>query len=1066
MEAIGCGSYGDYLDYLEVHPEEFEELFDALLINVTSFFRDAAAWQSLRESVIPDLLARRADDDPIRVWSAGCASGQETYSLAMTLAEALGPEEYRRRVKIYGTDIDEDALAQARAASFTAKEVEGVPEDLLERYFERSDRRYAFRDALRRTVIFGRNNLLEDAPISRLDLLVCRNTMMYFTADSQERILRHFHFALVEGGALMLGKSEMMLTHRSSFAAIDLQQRIFRRDGRPPSLRARVAELGGGESHLALQLSEDERISRDVALEVGPQPMLLVSRSGVLTFANLAARALFGIGVDTLGRPFGELEVSTRPADLRGAGGGGGARAPPGVGRRGALLAGQGRGAPARGHGQPAASATGAPRTAPRWCSTTSTRYAALERELEAGRRDLQLAYEELQSTIDELETTNEELQSANEELQTTNEELQSTNEELETMNEELQSTNEELETINDELRDRTVELDRSNEFLEAILTSLGLAVAILDREHRVLVWNQHAEDLWGLRQDEAVGQHFLALDIGLPTERLAPVLRGVLGGKRERAGGAGDGGRQPPRPRDHLRGDRDGVRRTATADGAPAGAIVLMRDAPRRRGLASASRGPRPGGGTAPRAAAGARSRAAELVRTISCRPAGGLAQLLDLDRAVVAQLRQRGAQLGARRARDAAVVRCVSSSRGATTATSGSSPASAPISRRRIGTTRRASPEGRPTGSPRDHPGAVVAPDQLVALGELGDGGRDRRAARAHELSEHAVRERQRHEHAVARHAPPAVGEVPEQREDPAVDAVELRDRLRHRQPLRALVEPVDEDGVDLGPLGEPPGEAPVQHRNAALGQRAPADLELEHRDLVVDRPRAHHVAGAEQLGADRVRDDDLARDDPVEQEQPDVLRVGGGHAGRGQGPGGEAVDLHLQLGARLLMARFRDQCAELFVELEERVGATRCHAGDFTSSHTRGVTVRFIPRWSLRKPHSREVRPGRTGCPRAGTPRPTAAATSTPAATVSRFWAGVACAALRRASSPLISAFSSRRSAHSNSSERIASPIGITTNAGPGSASIAMPTRVTTAPRATNAQRYSRPRCLCSF
>ncbi len=579
MEAIGCGSYGDYLDYLEVHPEEFEELFDALLINVTSFFRDAAAWQSLRESVIPDLLARRADDDPIRVWSAGCASGQETYSLAMTLAEALGPEEYRRRVKIYGTDIDEDALAQARAASFTAKEVEGVPEDLLERYFERSDRRYAFRDALRRTVIFGRNNLLEDAPISRLDLLACRNTMMYFTADSQERILRHFHFALVEGGAMMLGKSEMMLTHRSSFAAIDLQQRIFRRDGRPRSLRDRVAELGASESHLALQLSEDERISRDVALEVGPQPMLLVSRSGVLTFANLAARALFGIGVDTLGRPFGELDISTRPADLRGP-------VEEAVRERRRVSVGEVRFSPSKGE-ERRLEVTVSPLlpdgSAAYGASVVfndTTRYVALERELEAGRRDLQLAYEELQSTIDELETTNEELQSANEELQTTNEELQSTNEELETMNEELQSTNEELETINDELRDRTVELDRSNEFLEAILTSLGLAVAILDREHRVLVWNQHAEDLWGIRQDEAVGQHFLALDIGLPTERLAPVLRGVLGGK-------GDERAELEMEAVNRRGraitcaatvmafaDGDGGRR-------PAGAIVLMRDAP-----------------------------------------------------------------------------------------------------------------------------------------------------------------------------------------------------------------------------------------------------------------------------------------------------------------------------------------------------------------------------------------------------------------------------------------------------------------------------------------------------
>jgi two-component system CheB/CheR fusion protein len=163
------------------------------------------------------------------------------------------------------------------------------------------------------------------------------------------------------------------------------------------------------------------------------------------------------------------------------------------------------------------------------------TRSAALRHELEGSRRDLELAYEELQSTIDELETTNEELQSANEELQTTNEELQSTNEELETMNEELQSTNEELETINDELRDRTGELNELNEFLEAILASLGAGVAVVDRQQRVRVWNHRAEDLWGLRRDEAVEQHLLSLDIGLPVEQLAGALRSVLGGASPR---------------------------------------------------------------------------------------------------------------------------------------------------------------------------------------------------------------------------------------------------------------------------------------------------------------------------------------------------------------------------------------------------------------------------------------------------------------------------------------------------------------------------------------------------
>ncbi|HEY2724351.1 MAG TPA: PAS domain S-box protein, partial [Pseudonocardiaceae bacterium] len=154
-----------------------------------------------------------------------------------------------------------------------------------------------------------------------------------------------------------------------------------------------------------------------------------------------------------------------------------------------------------------------------------------LHEELEHANRQLETAYEELQSTVEELETTNEELQSTVEELETTNEELQSTNEELETMNEELQSTNDELQTINDELRDRTMDLDEANEFLEAILTSLHAGVTVIGQDMTVQVWNRRAEDLWGLRQDEAVGKHFLDLDIGLPTDQLRPVIRQTLGG-------------------------------------------------------------------------------------------------------------------------------------------------------------------------------------------------------------------------------------------------------------------------------------------------------------------------------------------------------------------------------------------------------------------------------------------------------------------------------------------------------------------------------------------------------
>src|SRR5262245_53017995 len=270
MDAVGCPSFGDYLDYLEVHPDEYEQLFEMLLINVTEFFRDPPAWQDLQERILPDLIAEKPEEDPVRVWSAGCASGQEAYTIAMVLAEVLGVDAYRERVKIYATDIDEDALSQARQAVYSAKELEKVDAALRDRYFERSDQRWAFRKDLRRTVISGRNNLIQDAPISRLDLLVCRNTLMYFNAETQSRILRHFHFALRDDGVLMLGKSEMMISHRDLFTAVDLKKRIFTKQARD-SLPARALMFTNGDAG-ELPASDDERGTRDAALELGPNP--------------------------------------------------------------------------------------------------------------------------------------------------------------------------------------------------------------------------------------------------------------------------------------------------------------------------------------------------------------------------------------------------------------------------------------------------------------------------------------------------------------------------------------------------------------------------------------------------------------------------------------------------------------------------------------------------------------------------------------------------------------------------------------------------------------------------
>jgi two-component system, chemotaxis family, CheB/CheR fusion protein len=529
MEDIGAESYDAYIDRLELHPEEFAHLFNTILINVTGFYRDPQTWDYLADEVIPELVQRRPQDALLRVWCAGVASGEEAYTVAMIFAGVLGEKGFLDRVKIYATDADEEALQQGRAATYSAKAVESLPQGALDKFFERTDQRFVFRKDLRRSVIFGRNDLVQDAPISRIDLLVCRNTLMYFTAETQERILRRFHFALDPDGMLLLGKSEMLLSHGDLFVPIDLKRRVFRKVGRP-TLRDRV-QVMTHDMNSSVQPAEVSL--RDAAFELAPGAQLVVARDGALAMANDAARRMFGLGANDIGRQLSDLEISYRPVDLRAH------LARIWNEQRGAdLTAVQWRSPTAQERHLdvrivPLSSGGKVVGALLAYVDVSASR--SLEEQLGIARGELDTAHEELQSTVEELETTNEELQSTNEELETTNEELQSTNEELETMNEELQSTNEELETMNDELRERTLELNDVNAFLETILTSMGVSVAVLDSQLNVQIWNAHSRELWGVTPQEAEGHHILNLDIGIPVDQLKGPLKACLSGASDR---------------------------------------------------------------------------------------------------------------------------------------------------------------------------------------------------------------------------------------------------------------------------------------------------------------------------------------------------------------------------------------------------------------------------------------------------------------------------------------------------------------------------------------------------
>jgi two-component system CheB/CheR fusion protein len=527
MRDVGVTEYPDYQDRLESSAEEFLHLFDTILINVTSFFRDDEAWDFMESDVVPNLVANTEADDEIRIWSAGCSSGEEAYSLAILLAEALGDEDYLKRVKIYGTDVDEDALRTARAGHYPASALEMLSDERRGQYFEPNGSGFAFRSDLRRRVIFGRHDITMDAPISRLSLLVCRNTLMYFNVETQGQIVDRFHFALRESGYLFLGKAEMLLSDGERFEAANMRQRVFRR--RPgsttqPTGPARLPTSGDVD----VQTVSRRRPLGDLAIEAAPFAMVCVDLDGCVAGLNNQARAMFALTSHDVGRPLRDLEISYRPVELR-------SLIERAYSERRVVRVG---GVERRldndqiqyldVHVQPLWNGDGII-SGVMLVFLDTTVATRLQREVKRNREELETAYEELQSTNEELETTNEELQSSIEELETTNEELQSTNEELETTNEELQSGNEELETMNEEMRTRTTELDEARTFLEGVLSSVAAAVVVLDAELLVRSWNRGADELWGLRSDEVSGRGFFTLDFGLPTESVRGVVQQCL---------------------------------------------------------------------------------------------------------------------------------------------------------------------------------------------------------------------------------------------------------------------------------------------------------------------------------------------------------------------------------------------------------------------------------------------------------------------------------------------------------------------------------------------------------
>ncbi len=481
-----------------MHPEEFAQLFNAILINVTAFFRDEPAWAYLRgrvaSSCSPPMAALFACGAP------AARPGKRPTRIAMLLAEALGREALRERVK----DV-RDRHRRARVESGARRELYreagcgGPAGAAARRYFARDGDRYIFDKELRRSVIFGRHDLIHDAPISRVNLLMCRNTLMYFNTEAQGRILARLHFALADDGVLFLGKAEMLLDASRAVRADRSAASPFQEGGQGELARPAAPSwvTWEDEDDRSVRGGSRLRISQR-AFDASPHAQLVIDDDGAAGPVQRARALAVRHRLRDIGRPLQDLELSYRPIELRIAHHAGACGASACRGSQTAAFENSAREPRFFDVNVVPLPADDGAVSASRVSFTDVTRVRDLQTQLARSKQDLETAYEELQSTNEELETTNEELQSTVEELETTNEELQSTNEELETMNEELQSSNEELQTMNEELRDRSDDLNRANGFFESILTGVRSGVVVIDRDLRVTAWNHRAEDLWG----------------------------------------------------------------------------------------------------------------------------------------------------------------------------------------------------------------------------------------------------------------------------------------------------------------------------------------------------------------------------------------------------------------------------------------------------------------------------------------------------------------------------------------------------------------------------------------
>jgi len=495
-----------YVRYLQENSQELDLLFKELLIGVTNFFRDTAAWDQLRTQAIPLLLENRSPSQALRAWVPGCSTGEEAYSLAIVFREAV--EEFKSKnnfvLQIFATDLDPDAIAKARQAFFPENIVADITPERLRRFFVKEDRGYRVRKEIREMVIFAPQNLIMDPPFTKLDVLSCRNLLIYLTAEVQEKLIPLFHYNLKSGGILFLGSSETIGNFSNLFSPLCGKSRIYRRTDSTqrfepvefPTTFCIARSPGVEVSPAAKPPVSFQCLAEQLILQRYAPPAVLVNDKGDIIYIsgrtgrylepaagkanwNLFAMAREGLRYELSGA----FQKALRQKDcitLHGL------KIEPSESGKTVDITVQQFDEPGALNGLVMVVFSDVAAPVPLKALGRLPKSRTGSAQLVEMQRELLQARSESRATHEEMQTSQEELRSANEELQSTNEELQSTNEELTTSKEELQSLNEELQTVNAELQAKVDELSRTSNDLKNLLNSTDIATLFLDNDLNV----------------------------------------------------------------------------------------------------------------------------------------------------------------------------------------------------------------------------------------------------------------------------------------------------------------------------------------------------------------------------------------------------------------------------------------------------------------------------------------------------------------------------------------------------------------------------------------------------